>query len=93
MIKYYCPYCNPNYQFTKESKNGNLICGFCGEDLIKIPFIKVNQIVAFISAGLLLFPLLFSLFLVIKNQIDTPSDNYQAKNNFGNNKMIVMHKC
>ncbi len=46
MVQYYCPYCNPKYQFQKQSSNGTLICGLCGEDLIKKPFIRLNQIIA-----------------------------------------------
>jgi len=42
MVRYYCPYCNPKYQFQKQSSKGNLICGLCGEDLVKKPFIRLN---------------------------------------------------
>ena len=41
MTDYYCPYCNPKYQFQKRSTNGSLICGLCGDPLLKKPLIKI----------------------------------------------------
>jgi len=82
MVKYYCPYCNPKYQFEKQNQKGTLICGLCGEDLVKKPIIKLNQIIAFIAVGSLLLPLIYTLIFLIKNQIKLPNKNYQANINF-----------
>ena len=79
MVKYYCPYCNPKYQFQKQSSKGTLICGLCGEDLVKKPFIKLNQIIAFIATASLLLPLIYTFIFLINNQISPPERNYQAK--------------
>ena len=35
MAKYFCPYCNPKYQFHKNDNKGYLYCGICGEYLVK----------------------------------------------------------
>ena len=78
MVRYYCPYCNPKYQFQKQSLNGTLICGLCGEDLVKKPFIRLNQIVALVAASSLLLPLIYTFMFFIKNQINLPKKNYQA---------------
>ena len=78
MVKYYCPYCNPKYQFQKQSSKDTLICGLCGEDLVKKPFIKLNQIIALIAASSLLLPLIYTFIYLIKNQINAPSNDYQA---------------
>ena len=78
MVKYYCPYCNPKYQFKKQSSKGTLICGLCGEDLVKKPFIRLNQIIALVAASSLLLPLIFTFIFLIKNQINPPNKNYQA---------------
>ena len=78
MVKYYCPFCNPKYQIQKQSQKGTLICGLCGEDLVKKPFIRVNQIIAFIAAASLLLPLIYSFIFLIKNQITSPKRNLQA---------------
>ena len=82
MARYYCPYCNPKYQFQKQSSKGNLICGLCGEDLVKKPLIRLNQIIALIAASSLLLPLIYTFIFLIKNQINTPKKNYQANSNF-----------
>ena len=78
MAKYYCPYCNPKYQFQKISQKGTLTCGLCGENLIKKPFIRLNQIIAFIAVSSLILPLIYTFIFIIKNQINTPNKNYRA---------------
>ena len=60
MDRYYCPYCNPKYQYQKQSTNGTLICGLCGEDLVKKPFIRLNQIIALVAASSLLLPVSYT---------------------------------
>ena len=78
MVRYYCPYCNPKYQFQKQSLKGTLICGLCGEDLVKKPIIRLNQIIALIAALSLVLPLIYTFIFLIKNQINQPNKNYQA---------------
>ena len=78
MKNYYCPYCNPKFQFHKKSTTGELICGLCGDPLVKKPFIKINQIVAIIASLSLLLPLIYTFIYLIKNQINPPKRNYQA---------------
>ena len=78
MKNYYCPYCNPKYQFPKKATTGELICGLCGDPLVKKPFIKINQIVAIIACLSLVIPLIYTFIYLIKNQIDSPRRNYQA---------------
>ena len=78
MVRFYCPYCNPKYQFQKQSPKGTLVCGLCGEDLVKKPFIRFNQIIALIAASSLLLPLIYTFIFLIKNQINPPNKNYQA---------------
>ena len=82
MVRYYCPYCNPKYQFQKKSSKGILICGLCGEDLVKKPLSRLNQIIALIAASSLLLPLIYTFIFLIKNQINTPNKNYQANSIF-----------
>ena len=82
MVKYYCPYCNPKYQFEKKNQKGNLICGLCGEVLVKKPFIRLNQIIAFVALASLLLPLIYTFIFLIKSQIKLPKKNYQANINF-----------
>ena len=85
MVRYYCPYCNPKYQFQKQSSKGNLICGLCGEDLVKKPYIRFNQIIALVAASSLLLPLIYTFIFLIKNQLNPPNKNYQANGTFNDN--------
>ncbi len=80
MKNYYCPYCNPKYQFHKKSTTGELICGLCGDPLVKKPYIKIKQLVAIIASLSLLLPLIYTFIYLIKNQINPPKRNYQAHN-------------
>ena len=82
MVRYYCPYCNPKYQFQKQSSKGTLICGLCGEALVKKPFIRLNQIIALVAASSLLLPLIYTFIFLIKNQISPPNKNYQVSKNY-----------
>ena len=77
MVRYYCPYCNPKYQFQKRNPKGSIKCGFCGEDLVKKPIIRLNQIIALITAASLLLPLIYT-FIYLINQFNAPKKNYQT---------------
>ena len=85
MNNYYCPYCNPKYQFQKKSTSGELICGLCGDPLVKKPLIKINQIIAIIASLSLVLPLIYTFIILIKNQVNPPRRNYQAN-------IISIHK-
>ena len=92
MVRYYCPYCNPKYQFQKQSSKGTLICGLCGEDLVKKPFIRLNQIIALVAASSLLLPLIYTFIFLIKNQINPPNKNYQAYSEYKKSSKKQFHK-
>ena len=81
MNNYYCPYCNPKYQFHKKSTSGELICGFCGDPLVKKPLIKINQIIAIVASLSLVLPLIYTFIILIKNQVNPPRRNYKANTN------------
>ena len=61
MNKYYCPYCNPKYQFPLENY-GKLVCGLCGEDLIKKPIIQIKQLIALLLVFSFSSPFIFMMF-------------------------------
>ncbi len=75
MNKYYCPYCNPKYQFPLENY-GKLVCGLCGEDLIKKPIIQIKQLIALLLVFSFSFPL---IFIILSSIINTDRDQ---KENF-----------
>ncbi len=78
MKNYFCPYCNPKFQFNKKSKTGELICGLCGDPLVKKKIIKINQVIAIIASLSLVLPLIYTFIFLIKIQINPPKRNYQA---------------
>ena len=82
MNKYYCPYCNPKYQFPIENY-GKLVCGLCGEDLIKKPIIELKRLIAILLIFSFSLPL---IFLIITLFINTSKDQ---KENFAYIKPVI----
>ena len=81
MIKYYCPYCNSKYQFKSISNTGKLLCGLCGEEMIKKSFINIKQIISLTIVITFVLPLFYTFVLSIINKKDFKKDIYQSYNN------------
>ena len=88
MDKYYCPYCNPKYQFTREN-NGKLVCGLCGEDLIKKPIIQIKQLIALLLVFSFSFPLIFISSSIINIVRDQKENFAYTKHLLRNNKKLL----
>ena len=89
MNKYYCPYCNPKYQFPLENY-GKLVCGLCGEDLIKRPIIQIKQFIALLLVFSFSFPLTFIVFSSIINTGKDQKENFAYTNSsISNNKKLL----
>ena len=89
MNKYYCPYCNPKYQFPLENY-GKLVCGLCGEDLIKKPIIQIKQLIALLLVFSFSFPLIFIIFSSIIKTGKDKKENFAYTNlSMGNYKKIL----
>ena len=84
MNKYYCPYCNPKYQFPLENY-GKLVCGLCGEDLIKKTKIQIKQLIALILVFSFSFPLVFIIFSSIINTGKEQKENFAYTNSLTSN--------
>ena len=67
MSRFYCPFCSIRYQFHKTNSEGVLICGQCGDPLIKKPFINTSQIFGLVTALSFLAPLLIMFVLTIRD--------------------------
>lgn len=78
MRKYFCPYCNSKYQFKSFSNTGKLLCGLCGEEMIKKPFVNIRQIVSLTIVITFVFPLFYTFLLSIINRKDFKKDIYQG---------------
>ena len=83
MNKYYCPYCNPKYQFPLENY-GKLVCGLCGEDLVKKPIIQIKQLIALLLVFSFSFPLIFIFSSIIKTNKDQ-KENFAYTNSLKSN--------
>ena len=70
MSLYYCPFCAPRYQFHKTSSDGVLICGQCGDPLIKKPLLDSRRIIGAVAASAFLAPLVIMIIFVIKDVSD-----------------------
>ena len=81
MSKYYCPYCNSKYQFKSMSNTGKLLCGLCGEEMIKKSFINIKQIISLTIVITFVLPLFYAFVLSIINKKDFKKDIYQSYNN------------
>ena len=80
MSKYFCPYCNSKYQFKTMNNKGKLLCGLCGEEMIKKSLINIKQIVSLIIVATLTLPLFYTLVISIINREQIKKDNYQVYN-------------
>ena len=67
MSLYYCPFCSSRYQFHESRSKGVLICGQCGDPLIKKNLLNLRRIVGIIAASAFLAPLLIMIIFVIKD--------------------------
>ena len=85
MNKYYCPYCHPKYQFPLENY-GKLVCGLCGEDLIKKPIIQIKQLISLLLVFSFTLPLIFIIFSSI---INTGKDQ---KEKFANTNSLIKNQ-
>ena len=72
MSQYFCPYCSPRYQFHQHRSDGIMICGQCGDPLVKKTFIKPTQVFAIVAAAAFISPFILILFGSIQN-LNAPS--------------------
>ena len=81
MSKYFCPYCNSKYQFKTINNTGKLLCGLCGEEMIKKSFINIKQIISLTIVLAFVLPFFYTLLFSIINKKDFKKDIYQSSNN------------
>ena len=77
MKRYYCPYCSSRYQYHRTRKDGVLICGQCGDPLIKKNRVNSKQILGIILSLAFLAPLLIMTISLFENNINKePPGNF-----------------
>ena len=67
MSRYYCPFCSSHYQIHKTKSDGVLICGQCGETLMKKHLINLRQVFGTLAATAFIAPLLMMIVFVIND--------------------------
>ena len=67
MKTYYCPFCSSSYQVHKTRSDGVLICGQCGDPLIKKTLLNSRRIIGLIASLAFLAPLLFMFIYVVED--------------------------
>ena len=67
MSRYYCPFCSSRYQFNKMRSDGVLICGLCGDPLIKKTLINSRRIIGLVAASAFLTPILIMIIFVLND--------------------------
>ena len=92
MSKYYCPYCNFKYQFKSMSNTGKLLCGLCGEEMIKKSFINIKQIISLTIVITFVLPLFYTFVLSIINQKYFKKDIYKRSNTVSIRNLNLIRK-
>ena len=75
MSQYYCPFCSSRYQFHQIGSDGVLICGQCGDPLVKKPLLNLRRIIGVVAASAFLAPLLIIIILVMNDFIEEKMPN------------------
>ena len=67
MSRYYCPFCISSYQFYETRDDGVLICGQCGDPVIKKPLINSQKLFALFLSLAFISPLLIMVVFVLND--------------------------
>ena len=67
MSRYYCPFCSSRYQYHTTRSDGVLICGLCGDPLVKKSILNSRRIIGAVAASAFLAPLLLMIIFVIND--------------------------
>ena len=67
MSRYYCPFCSPRYEIQKTRVDGVLICGHCGDPLIRKTLINSRQFFGLITALVFVAPLLIMIIYILND--------------------------
>ena len=80
MSKYICPYCNPKYQFVNKTNTGKMICGICGEEIVKKSFINIRQIISLVIVITFVFPIFYTFVISLIKNKNFKKEIYQGYN-------------
>ncbi len=60
------------------SNRGKLLCGLCGEEMIKQSFINIKQFISLIIVMTFVLPLFYTFVFLIINKKNLKQDIYQS---------------
>ena len=66
MTRYHCPFCAPAPAYHRTAENGEQVCGYCGDSLLRRESRWWRQLAAFAAAGALVAPLLAVVWLALQ---------------------------
>ena len=66
MKGFYCPYCSSKYEIHIKKPDGRLICGHCGDNLLKVPLFNLKKFLALIATTALISPLIIMFYWTIE---------------------------
>jgi len=78
MSSYYCPYCSPKYQFQKMRSDGTLVCGLCGDPLLKTVLFKPTQFFALVAILAFIAPLIIMIITFINGHKKPTQSQYNS---------------
>tara|TARA_Y100001968_G_C19305104_1_gene691216 strand:+ start:730 stop:993 length:264 start_codon:yes stop_codon:yes gene_type:complete len=87
MNRYYCPFCSSRDKLYKTDIDGVLICGLCGDPLVKKTYLNSRRIIGVITATAFSAYLIMMIIFVVRN-----FTNEKYKNNSESAVLLVTCK-
>ena len=84
MKLYYCPYCSPKHQIHIQDEDGKLVCGNCGDPLVRERLFKLNRVISLI----IIFTFITPLFMIIAYTIMNIDSNTPKQDKYSLAKII-----
>ena len=78
MSSYHCPYCSPKYQFQKMTSDGTLVCGLCGDPVLKTVLVKPTQFFALVAILAFIAPLIIMIITFINGHKKPTQSQYNS---------------
>ncbi len=79
MPRFYCPYCTPQQRLYKQIDEGGMVCGYCGDKLVKERIFQPLKLVAMLTAIGLVAPLFLATYKIIEREIRPSVDSLNAE--------------
>ncbi len=78
MSEFYCPFCSSRYQFHSAGSHLGLVCGQCGEPLVRKKYFNFRQFFGLIVVSAFLAPLLGMILFIINDFVRKSPHNSET---------------